>query len=61
MDMMYVLYLAMIVLAFILLAIITGIVILGAWLYDKFKAHMKKCDDISIHISNIYHKPDKKG
>ena len=63
--MFHVLYIITLVVSFIVLAVLTFMVIGGCALFDyihtQMENHKRKCDDISKHISDIYHTPDKKG
>lgn len=47
------------------MAVVTFMVLGGCALFDyihtRMENHKRKCDDISKHISDIYHIPDKKG
>ena len=64
-DIFHVLYIITLIVSFITLAVITFMILGGCALFDyiykQMANHKRKCDDISKHISDIYHIPDKKG
>jgi hypothetical protein len=64
-DIFHVLYIITLIVSFIAMAVVTFMVLGGFALFDyirtRMENHKRKCDDISKHISDIYHIPDKKG